>query len=210
MFTINKKTLKCWQNNTPVAQSSSSGMKSLLIGWLKMLSCWEGAQVQSLVLVWVFNNTVPRTHINKLLSQNFSLKPSKPSPHGLFSILMVGWQGLELQPWREQRSRRLCQTNCAHFELRHFVSPAICRVNRPHMYIKWVGERTFVGNDDSSMALVLGVLIHLSYNLGLGALEVFEWVGSCILRRVMWWLSKRASHTWAGTEEWLLGERFVS
>lgn len=48
------------------------------------------------------------------------------------------------------------------------MSPAICRVNRPHMYIKGVGERTFVGNDDGSMALVLGILIHLSYILGLG------------------------------------------
>ena len=48
------------------------------------------------------------------------------------------------------------------------MSPAICRVKRPRMYIKGVGERTFVGNDDSSMALVFGVLIHLTYTLGLG------------------------------------------
>lgn len=42
------------------------------------------------------------------------------------------------------------------------------------MYIKGVGERTFVGNDDSSVALVLGVLIHLSYILGLGLWRHFS------------------------------------
>jgi hypothetical protein len=31
-----------------------------------------------------------------------------------------------------------------------------------------VGEGTFVGNDDSSVEFVLGILIHLSYILSLG------------------------------------------
>lgn len=59
---------------------------------------------------------------------------------------MLGWQGLQLKPRRSQRySRSLFQTHCADFELRHFLSTAICSVNRPQMYVKWVGEIAFGG-----------------------------------------------------------------
>lgn len=104
---------------------------------------------------------------------------------GLFGVLMLGWQGLKLKLRRSQRCcKSLFQTHCASFEPRHFLSAAICSVNGPQMYIKWVGEtvfggkRQFYGISPWSPRCTYSSLMYFK----LSALGLFQWVSICIVK----------------------------